>query len=38
LLSIFFPGLSKEDLSARELVQKGVAAVLVAIGVALVTR
>jgi uncharacterized membrane protein len=38
LLSIFFPKLSREDLSARELVQKGVAAVLVAIGVALVTR
>jgi uncharacterized membrane protein len=38
LLSIFFPGLSREDLSARELLQKGVAAVLVAIGVALVTR
>jgi hypothetical protein len=38
LLSLFFPKLSREDLSARELVQKGVAAVLVAIGVALVTR
>jgi hypothetical protein len=38
VLSIFFPKLSREDLSARELVQKGVAAVLVAIGVALVTR
>jgi uncharacterized membrane protein len=38
LLSIFFPKLSREDLSARELVQKGVAAILVAIGVALVTR
>ena len=38
LLSIFFPKLSRENLSARELAQKGVAAVLVAIGVALVTR
>jgi uncharacterized membrane protein len=38
LLSIFFPKLSREDLSSRELVQKGVAAVFVAIGVALVTR
>jgi uncharacterized membrane protein len=38
LLSMFFPSLSREDLSARELVQKGIAAVLVAIGVALVTR
>jgi len=38
VLSIFFPKLSREDLSARELVQKGVAAVLVAIGVALVTN
>src|ERR1700728_73360 len=38
LLSIFFSSLSREDLSARELVQKCVAAVLVAIGVALVTK
>ena len=38
VLSIFFPKLSREDLSARELVQKGAAAILVAIGVALVTR
>jgi drug/metabolite transporter (DMT)-like permease len=38
VLSIFFPKLSREDLSACELVQKGVAAVLVAIGVTLVTR
>jgi uncharacterized membrane protein len=38
LLSIFFPGLSREDLSARELMQKGAAAVLVALGVTLVTR
>jgi drug/metabolite transporter (DMT)-like permease len=38
VLSVFFPSLGREDLSARELVQKGVAAVFVAIGVALVTR
>jgi uncharacterized membrane protein len=38
VLSVFFPNLSREDLSARDLVQKGVAAVLVAIGVALVTK
>jgi uncharacterized membrane protein len=38
LLSLFFPNLSREDLSARELMQKGLAAVLVAIGVTLVTR
>ncbi len=38
LLSMFFPNLSREDLSPRELVQKGVAAMLVAVGVALVTR
>jgi uncharacterized membrane protein len=38
LLSIFFPKLSREDLSVRELMQKGAAAALVAIGVALVTR
>ncbi len=38
LLSLFFPRLSREDLSARELAQKGVAALLVAGGVALVTR
>ena len=38
LLSFFFPNLSRENLSTQELVQKGVAAVLVAIGVALVTR
>src|SRR5579862_325934 len=37
VLSIFFPSLSREDLSARELVQKGVAAIFVAVGVALVT-
>jgi len=38
VLSVLFPGLGREDLSGRELAQKGVAAVLVAIGVALVTR
>jgi uncharacterized membrane protein len=38
LLSLFFPGLSRENLSARELAQKGVAALLVAVGVALVTH
>ncbi len=38
LLSFFFPGLSRENLSARELAQKGVAALLVAVGVALVTH
>lgn len=36
--SLLFPGLSRENLSGRELLQKGIAAVLVAIGVALVTR
>ena len=38
LLSVFFPKLSREDLSSRELIQKGIAAMLVAVGVALVTR
>jgi drug/metabolite transporter (DMT)-like permease len=38
VLSLFFPRLSKEDLSRGELVRKGVAAVLVAIGVALVGK
>jgi uncharacterized membrane protein len=38
VLSMFFPGLARENLAARELLQKGAAAVLVAIGVALVTR
>jgi hypothetical protein len=38
LLSVFFPKFSREDLSSRELVQKGVAAALVAVGVALVTK
>jgi len=38
VLSVLCPGLGLENLSGRELAQKGVAAVLVAIGVALVTR
>jgi uncharacterized membrane protein len=38
VLSVFFPGFGREDLSGRELVQKGLAAVIVAVGVALVTR
>ena len=36
LLAIFFPKLSRESLTARDLFQKGAGAVLVAIGVALV--
>jgi len=38
VLSVFFPSFGRENLSGRELVKKGVAAVLVAIGVALVTH
>jgi uncharacterized membrane protein len=38
LLSVFFPKLGREDLSGRELAQKGIAALIVAAGVALVTR
>ncbi len=38
VLSIFFPRLARETLSARELAQKGIAAAFVAVGVALVTR
>ena len=38
LLSVISPRLGRENLSGRELAQKGVAAVLVATGVALVTR
>jgi drug/metabolite transporter (DMT)-like permease len=38
LLSVASPRLGRESLSGRELAQKGVAAVLVAAGVALVTR
>jgi uncharacterized membrane protein len=37
-LSIFWPGLAREDLSGRELMKKGLAALLVAAGVALVTH
>ncbi len=38
VLSVFFPGFGRENLSGSELAQKGMAAVIVAIGVALVTR
>jgi drug/metabolite transporter (DMT)-like permease len=38
ILSMFFPKLGREDLSGRELAQKAIAAVLVALGVVLVTR
>jgi len=38
VLSAFFPKLGREALSGRDLLQKGLAAVLVATGVALVTR
>lgn len=38
LLSVLYPGLGREDLSKRNLAQKGIAAVLVAAGVALVTH
>lgn len=38
VLSLLWPQFSREDLSGHELVQKGIAAVLVAAGVALVTR
>ena len=37
-LSILFPSLARETLSFRELLQKGAAALLVAVGVALVAR
>jgi hypothetical protein len=37
LLTLLFPKLSREDLSAREFATKGIAAVLVAAGVALVS-
>lgn len=37
-LNLLFPHLARETLPFRDLVQKGAAAVLVAIGVALVTR
>jgi hypothetical protein len=38
VLSVFFPGFGRENLSGRELAQKGIAAIIVAVGVALVTR
>jgi uncharacterized membrane protein len=38
LLTLTFPKVSRENLSVREFAQKGIAAVLVAIGVALVSR
>ena len=38
VLSLFWPGVIREDLSSGELVRKGLAALLVAAGVALVTR
>jgi uncharacterized membrane protein len=38
VLSVFFPKLGRETLSGRELAQKGIAAIVVAVGVALVTR
>ena len=38
VLSMCCPGLGREDLSGRELAQKGIAAALVATGVTLVTR
>ena len=38
VLSLVWPKLGREDLSGRELLQKGMAALLVALGVALVTR
>jgi len=36
LLPIFFPSLAKEDLTAKNLIQKGIAAVLIATGVMLI--
>ena len=38
VLSVFYPSLGREKLAARELIRKGLAAVLVAVGVILVTR
>src|ERR1700681_294317 len=38
VLSIFFPALGRENLSRRELLHKGLAAMLVAAGAVLVTR
>ena len=38
LLSLFFPALGREDLSRRDLIQKGLAAASVAAGAFLVNR
>ena len=38
MLTLLFPTISRENLSAREFAQKGIAAILVAIGVTLVSR
>jgi len=38
MVTWLFPKLSREDLSTREFVSKGIAAVLVAAGVTLVSR
>lgn len=38
VLSLLWPGLGRENLSGRELLKKGLAAVLVAVGVVLVTH
>jgi hypothetical protein len=38
VLSVLWPSLGRETMSGRDLLQKGIAAVLVAAGVALVTR
>jgi uncharacterized membrane protein len=38
LLSLFFPSLGREDLSTRELIKKGLAALLIACGVTLISR
>jgi uncharacterized membrane protein len=38
ILTLLFPKVSRENLSGREFAQKGLAAVLVAVGVALVSR
>jgi hypothetical protein len=37
-LTLFFPKVAHENLSARELISKGLAAVLVCIGITLVSR
>jgi hypothetical protein len=38
VLSIFFPALGREELSSREFIHKGFAAILVAAGTILVSR